>query len=434
MGLSTLTAITEPVVLDRTMQNIGETMKDIRNILSDGTPKRIIYGFRINSSESDPEDAVTYLQDAVGMTPAHMDYTNDSFNYGSWADAFFMPKPCMLKYDGTVDYYLDVNDYGYKEGSLDASDVANDAYPGNAMMEWGRDGQKIWYKIVPDSDPTCANVFIANYRVDKDYNAWSFINSRGDYVDHFYTPIYNGWYDGTRIRSISGKIPTVSLSAAVERERCRANGSEIWDTEVFSDTILVNLLLVLIGKSLDSQTVFGQGCTTPGQSGVLNTGTGDNKGLFYGSSNTVSVVKVFGMENWWGNLWRRFGGCVNDKGTLRYKLTRGAQDGSTASDYVISNSSADYAGYLTGGSVPVSGYVNKMLFNGSIYQNYSSSGSVSTFYCDYFYSNNGQVDYAFRGGYTGSGSACGAWSLNLNYAASDAYWNVAAAPSCKPLS
>lgn len=70
-----------------------------------------VYGFHINSKESDPSKAVTYLLDAVGMTPAKMDYANSKFDYGSWKNAFFMPKPCMLKSDGTVDYYLDQNDY-----------------------------------------------------------------------------------------------------------------------------------------------------------------------------------------------------------------------------------------------------------------------------------------------------------------------------------
>lgn len=83
-----------------------------------------IYGFHIDSEESDPYACVTYLEDAVGMTPAHMNYATGEFDYGSWEDAFFMPKPCMLKYDGTVDYYLDPNDYSKKEDGT-ASDVTD---------------------------------------------------------------------------------------------------------------------------------------------------------------------------------------------------------------------------------------------------------------------------------------------------------------------
>ena len=40
------------------------------------------------------------------MTPAYMDFSGGSFNYGSWADIWFIAKnrPVALKYDGTVDY------------------------------------------------------------------------------------------------------------------------------------------------------------------------------------------------------------------------------------------------------------------------------------------------------------------------------------------
>jgi len=402
------------------------------------TPKAgTIFGFHIDPTESDPEDAVTYVGDAVGMTPAHMDYAHSRFDYGSWGNAFFMPRPCMLKYDGTVDYYLDPNDYTKKYGGSTASDVATDSYGGNAMMEWGQNGKKIWYKIVPDADPRGATVYIADYQADQDFRCWSFINSQGAMVDHFYTPIYNGWKDGSdRMRSISGKTPTASLNAGTERTYCRNNHSNaIWDTEVFADVILINLLLTLMSKSLDSQTAFGQGCTTPGQEGVLNTGTGDALGLFYGyDSDTTKVVKIFGMENWWGNLWRRFGGLVNDNGVMRYKLTRDKSDGSNASDYVVSTSSGDYAGYLQGSVIPASGQQKAQMFSRYAYAPYEMGAGAAYYYRDYFWANNGQVDYASHGGSAVDGSACGAWCLDLGSTSSHAYWYVAAAPSCKPLS
>ena len=117
-------------------------LQEIRDALM-GKEKGVVYGFHVDSSESDPSARVTYLEDAVGMTPAKMDFTSGKFKWGSWRNAFFLPKPCMLKFDGTVDYYLDPDNYDLKE-SGEASDVANDAYEGNAMMEWGQNGKKIW--------------------------------------------------------------------------------------------------------------------------------------------------------------------------------------------------------------------------------------------------------------------------------------------------
>ena len=74
-----------------------------------------LYGFKIDQNESDPASMITYLEDCDNAyyEPVHMDYNTDSFNYGDWADVWFIKnlKPCMLKYDGTVDYELDKNDY-----------------------------------------------------------------------------------------------------------------------------------------------------------------------------------------------------------------------------------------------------------------------------------------------------------------------------------
>lgn len=72
----------------------------VESILSLGAkinPNKIVYGFHINGNDSNPSTRVRYLMDAVGMIPAKMNYTNDVFEYGSWGDAFFMPRPCMLK-------------------------------------------------------------------------------------------------------------------------------------------------------------------------------------------------------------------------------------------------------------------------------------------------------------------------------------------------
>jgi len=96
-----------------------------------GKIKGKIYGWHVDPDISDSLNAVTYLEDAIGMTPASMGST--TFNYGSWENAFFMPKPCMLKSNGKVDYYLDPNDYTKKLNGA-ASDIANPNYDGNAMM------------------------------------------------------------------------------------------------------------------------------------------------------------------------------------------------------------------------------------------------------------------------------------------------------------
>jgi len=431
----------QKVMRNDTGKAIADALVGIRNVLNRNAGK-VLYGFHIDPTESDPADAVTYLEDAIGMTPAYMDYTSGVFNYGSWENAFFMPRPCMLKYDGTVDYYLDPSDYSKKFDGITPSDIADDTYNGNAMMEWGQGGKKIWYKIVPDSTPTGARVYIADSKIDDDYRAWSFVNNVGEMVDHFYTPIYNGSLDSSgRLRSISGKAYSdlcQSKTAAQEITAAELNNpstNKLWYTEVYADITLINFLLVLMGKSLNTQAVFGNGRVNQASvpENMLGTGTMNDKGLFYGANGNNDGVKVFGMENYWGNQWRRFAGLVMIDYVQKYKMTRTTADGSTANDY----STSDFSGYLTGGTGPdADGYVTAMEFNEDANFAHSVGGdtaSASTYYCDYWYQNSG-TRYAVRGGHCNNGLYCGAWCVNLSRAASYTAWNIGAAPSCKPLS
>jgi len=119
-----------PTLTGTNVLSVGTEVQPSKVYLK-GKLKRTIYGWHVNPDISNSSNAVTYLKDAIGMTPASMGST--TFDYGSWENAFFMPKPCMLKSNGKVDYYLDPNDYTKKLNGT-ASDISNPNYDGNAMM------------------------------------------------------------------------------------------------------------------------------------------------------------------------------------------------------------------------------------------------------------------------------------------------------------
>ena len=401
---------------------------DIRTIPS----RRIIYGWHVNPNESDSAAAVSYLEDAIGATPAAMGST--TFDYGSWTNAFFMPKPCMLKSDGTVDYYLDENNYTKKADGT-PSDVANPDYDGNAMMEWGL----LWYKFEGGEADGEGYFYISNQKVDNTYHCWCNIDSQNNIIPHFYTAIYNGT-STSKLRSISGVALTNANGnggtiATQEVTRATANNttSDIeWYTDVWCDRLLINALLVLTGKSLDTQAVFGRGLDTGGQTAkeAYVTGTLNDKGLFWGdTANGTSAVKVFGMENWWGCCWRRTAGCISVNRALKIKLTYGTADGSTTVGY---NQTGN--GYISNGTIPSSNnYVRAMTYNqyGYMISNVTG-GSSSTYYADYFYQNT-DTKYLLIGGSAGSGVSAGAFAFILSKASGNANWGIAAALSCKPL-
>lgn len=426
------TEATKFLMTDETGEKIALGIKAIAESI--GGKVGTVYGFHINGANSDPDSCITYLKDAVGMTPARMDFTNDVFDYGSWADAFFMPKPCMVKYNGERDYYLDPDDYAKKEDGT-ASDVADTSYAGNAMMEW----PKIWWKVVPDSDDKSASVYIADHKADEDFHCWSNINSRGVEVDHFYTPIYNGSNVSSKLRSMSGLAYTdlcQNKTAQQELDLAHANnpGSDVlWETEVYADIVLLQFLHILISRTLDSAKAFGEGRRSQASSAssMLGTGTMNTKGLFWGSNTTSYGVKTFGMENWYGNQWRRYLGHIMVNGTQYLKLTHGTQDGSTATAYNLTAS-----GYLTADTVAPSGtnggYLSQMKFVSKGMVPQVASGNSATFYCDGLWFNNSITAVALRGG-AGGAAKVGVFSVVLDGPASTAPWSFGASVSCKPL-
>ena len=422
---------------------IASSISEVANAIRSG--RGTVYAFHIDGSEDNPANKVTYLRDAVGKTPAYMDYTNSKFRYGSWKkDEFFMPRPCMVKYDGTVDYYLDPDDYSLKEDGS-ASDIADTTYGGNAMMEWGRDGKKIWMKMEPDEgDATSCTVFIADYQVDATYHDWPFHNCKGQSTAHFYTPIYNGSVIDGKMRSLSGQAVSNKITADAEITAAQANNqgtAVIWNTELHCDILLINMLLILMSRTTDTQTAFGEGLHTDGSEAINNnfrTGVHNAKGLFYGTNsgtisdgNYVNAVKVFGMENWWGFQWRRYQGHLLIDGVQKVKNTYGQEDGSTVDGYNLTGS-----GFKTAGATPAGtsgNYISEMNFTEDGMFPKTMSGTSTTHYCDACWFNNSGARVPLRGGTSDDGVKDGAFSARLASAASSEYWGFGAALSCKPL-
>ncbi len=390
---------------------------------------KYLYGYDINLSDSNPATRVSYPSDVdnSSYTAAKMNF-GGSFSYGGWTSTpgeKFMPRPCMLKYDGTVGYYLNPNDYSKKaDGS--ASDVANVNYGGNAMMEWPKIYTKRW------TENGVYHFRCSDIKMDNGYECWCNYDKNNKEIDHFYTPIYFGSKDSSeRMRSISGQANWVTTGGAqAEIAAATKNGANSWYTEVLADRLLIQDLLVMISKNTDSQAAFGYGVVST--SAAIAPGQGNAKGMFWGSNDKTSVVKVFGMENWWGNLWRRTAGWILNNGVQKVKLTRGTKDGTTANDYNL-----DGAGYLSPSGTTISGssggYIKSM--KAELYGRlpFDLNGSSSTYEPDSMWFNASDVRYAFVGGYYDDDLAAGSFCVLLGTDASASHSGVGAALSCKPL-
>ena len=388
------------------------------------------YAVHINMAELDPSSAVTFpsgYDNSDFSDNAYMDFSAGSFHYGDWADAFFMPRSCMLKYDGTVDYYLNEDDETKKEDGTN-SDVANRNYGGNAMVEWG----KIYFGFKGDLDGN-GYTFIVSDLPGEGLDCYCNIDVNGNEIDHFYTPKYFGSNDtSNRLRSISGQSNYVSQTGTTELSHAKANGDG-WSTECYGDWTLIKHLLVLMSKSLDTQGKYGYGRCATGNTSAIGQGTMNGKGRFWGDTSQTNGVKVFGMENWWGNIWRRIEGYVtNGSGAQLVKMCYGRRDGSTADGY--STGGTGYVSMGTTSGTSASGIQNMHINEkcGVVPKTLTGNTSPTTYFADgHWYANS---CYARVGGKWDYGLRAGAFSSIVGHAVSVASSDIGAAVSCKPLS
>ena len=276
--------------------------------------RAVRYGIKINKLESDPAARITYIYDAEGMTPAHMDFDNGVFDYGSWENVFFVRenRPVMLNLDRTVAYELDHDDYTKKTTGT-ASDIDDEDMPLNAMSEF----PLIWlcqYEV-----DNYEYVIVSNIQYDETYRADAYTRADGSIAKYMYLPMFGGSYDGSRLRSISGQVLANNTAMQTEFNYAAANGAG-WTVIPWCRRNLINCLLLIMGKSENSKEIFGRG-NVYGVGDFLNSGTLNSKGQFYGYNDATHQVKVFHIEKWWGDRYDRIAGLISNNGRVKAKMS-----------------------------------------------------------------------------------------------------------------
>lgn len=377
------------------------------------------YGIRINKNDSHPDTRVEYMYDAVGMTPAYMDYNTMEFNYGSWQQLIeWINTPVMLKYDGTVDYLLDPNDQTLKlDGS--PSDISDPDYPGNAMARFRRMWIKEW------EDENYEYIVFSHAKHDEDYHAHSFTDSRGNVREYMYHAMYEGSYHDSRLRSLADQSVMTSQSGETEIARAEANGDG-WHINYKSQRDFITYLLWMISKSTYDKQKFGMGNIS--SDNYLQTGTLKDTGRFMGYADTDKAVKVFYIENFWGNYWKRMSGLIMDlDGQIFTKMTPPYTQ-PTGGHTVMPT------GYTPTGVIP-SGGSGTYLRSVSVTRDtglvpVQIGGSATTCYtCGLWYTVGGTIKWARVGGRRGNGALCGAGSVSLTLPLSNADSSFTAALS-----
>ena len=170
-------------------------------------------------------------------------------------------------------------------------------------------------------------------------------------------------------------------------------------------------LLWLISKSTADQGKFGNG--NSGSATHVVPGTLKGKGQFQGYSTTDQAVKVFYIENFWGNCWRRLAGMLmNIEGEIYTKMTPPYPQPALPDENVMP------VGYQATGVIPSGAYGAHL--QGAQVQNetgflpQSAGGSATTYYtCGLWYLPGAKIMWAIVGSSLIHTSLCGAGATAL---------------------
>lgn len=356
-----------------------------------------VYGIKIDTTNSNPETALTYIDDATDFTPARMNFTTDTFEYGSWANKFPFNriKPCLFK-DGSVVGYLNPDDYSkFVDGT--SADITS-GNSGDVMIEFPR----IYWKF-----NTLGNYLYIRYsdtKIDDGYKCLA--HMRGAEVrDKCYVSAYLGYEMNGKLRSLSGKTPTASKTIGAFRTLAQANGSG-YEQMSYYPLLMLQVLYIIMFKNRDSQTALGRGYVD-GNSAATTTGNTNAKGLFFGETTGKQQMKCFGIEDFYGNLSYLLDGIVTDY-SLNLLLT----------NQNFNDTGSGYSNLGQGATSNITGYISSV--HGTTEKGFIAkalSGSETTYYPDYGYVYASKV--GLFGGARSDGSLAGAFYLRLASASYD---------------
>ncbi|MEG1820496.1 MAG: hypothetical protein RR261_06690, partial [Oscillospiraceae bacterium] len=328
---------------------------------------------------------------AVGMTPGS----------SAW-DEFFGHYPVLFKNGAEVGKLKTSNFAQLEDGS--AADITS-GNAGDVMIAFPRRGVKI---------TTVGNTLTISMTDDPDNADFEYLaHTRGSArKEKFYLGAYKGYTASSKLRSLSGKAPTATQTIGTFRTQAQANGSG-YDQSGFYQLTFRQAMYLLKYKNLNSQTAVGRGYVD-GNSAAINTGGTNAKGMDFGETTGKLQMKLFGLEDFWGNVYEWIDGVFSN--STRNILT--ATDG-------FNDTGAGYTDQGQGAAANIGNYMSKP--QGTTKGGFIAkevSGSETTYFCDCAYLYASRV--AYFGGIWANASIAGAFRLYVDYSADYSNAGIAA--------
>jgi len=241
------------------------------------------------------------------------------------------------------------------------------------------------------------------------------------------------------VKPASSKNTNITLPSFRTLAHNRGSG---WELQTFNQISAIQLLYLVEYANFDTQSTIGAGVSAITDDGSTNmaiptgytAGIGTN-GVQLGNTTgecplvvsgayAAKAMSYRGVENFYGNIWKWVDG-------INIKADR--QPWIADHDYVSDQFSHPYVNTgLANGATD--GYISNIGFNSTMNYGFIPSavgGSSSTYIPDYYYQTTGNKS-ALLGGYWYHGANAGAFSLDLNNAASFVHRTVGARLSFWP--
>ena len=366
---------------------IGGTDGKAKKIYPMGGPRTMTARFDL--SNSDPSQWGEYLDDAVNMTAGSAEW-----------DAFFGHYPAMIK-NGAIVGELDPSQ-GYAKYTDGTTADITSGTDGDVMIVFPRRGLKIW----TDSGYLYVSITEKENQTGYEYYAHTY---KGNACDWFALGRYKGYYDGSKLRSLSGQTPTGSQTIGTFRTYAQAGGTGYEQSAFFQLTYRQAMyMLKYLGQN--AQLAVGAGYTKMTNTSTHITGGTNSLGMDYGESTGTEQCSLFGIEDFWGNIFEYIDGLYSN--TDRQFLVADGNYNDTGSGYTDAGTPSF--------SSNISGFVKNT--NGTTIAGFTPSsatyGSDSTYFCD---SASISDRMALFGGSRSIGASAGVFNLYVNQSASSSY-------------
>ena len=359
-------------------------------------PEPSIFGFKIDTTNSNPDTSVSYIEGSDGMSPATVSTT--AFNDNGWLNVFPFNKIRPVVLDNTGEVIAEVNKNNFKQ-RIDGSSVTSSE---NIFIEI----PPVYWKI--EKVGNNVEVRWSEEKVDNTYKALA--HSRGSILKgNLYVGAYQASSSGVKLFSTHSSSITISNMTNSTIDTFASNVGSGFRNFTYYTTLLLQILFVGMFKTLNSQNImYGRSSATQ------TTGGTDEKGMYYGdSANNTNSIKFMGIENLWGNYYTAVSGIAVRSNSL-VAINDGTVSNSENNSYPITVSGSfysslhypkEYSATTEGGFLSIS----------------SSTGSASTYLCDQqrFHKSYPFADY---GGCYSSTSSAGIFYYNF-------YWGYTEARS-----